>query len=680
VQRYGHLDGLQGLRPGRRLELLPYITARAEYLQVNQVPGIGFSNPFRDGAETVADAGLDLKYGITSNLTLDATVNPDFGQVEVDPAVINLTAFETRYEERRPFFVEGAEIFSFGEGGPTGSTGRQPEVLYSRRIGRAPQGSVPSSAVFSEEPSATTILGAAKVTGRTTGGWSIGLLQAVTGETEARYVDEEGERGVAVLEPLSNYLVARVRRDVRDGSTRYGAFFSAVNRDLEDPALRGRLHSAAYTTGVDLVHEWADRTWRFSSSFSPSLVQGAPEAITRTQQTSTRYFNRPDADHLDLDPDATKLSGYYAMAELNKAAGTWTGRIGLGAASPGYEVNDIGFQSYADRLILDTHFQYNDLEPGRVLRRWNISGGPDNIWNYAGEHVLSNINVMSNFTFMNYWSTTLRVDYTPEVYDDRLTRGGPLALDPTGVQYRISVNSDSRSRHTVGGSISWGSDDGGSWSRSADLNLNLRPRENWQIRIGPNFTRSYSAAQYVTTVTDDRATSTFGRRYIFAGLDQTTIGIDTRVNVTFTPGLSLELYAQPLLSSGDYGPLKELAAPRTFDFLEYGRDLGTIERQDDGQFLIDPVGNDPTRGFPVRDRDFNVRSLLGNAVLRWEWRQGSTIYLVWQQIREHTITGVDVDPSVERVGALDLGRDTRELFGIQPDNVFAIKVNYWLNP
>src|SRR5690606_20706215 len=235
VQRYGHLDGLQGLRPGRRLELLPYITARAEYLQVNQVPGIGFSNPFRDGAETVADAGLDLKYGITSNLTLDATVNPDFGQVEVDPAVINLTAFETRYEERRPFFVEGAEIFSFGEGGPTGSTGRQPEVLYSRRIGRAPQGSVPSSAVFSEEPSATTILGAAKVTGRTTGGWAIGLLQAVTGETEARYVDEEGERGVAVLEPLSNYLVARVRRDVRDGSTRYGAFFSAVNRDLEDP-------------------------------------------------------------------------------------------------------------------------------------------------------------------------------------------------------------------------------------------------------------------------------------------------------------------------------------------------------------------------------------------------------------------------------------------------------------
>ncbi|MEX2582847.1 MAG: DUF5916 domain-containing protein [Gemmatimonadota bacterium] len=680
VQRFGHLEGIAGIRPGQRLELLPYVTGRAEYLDVATPEGVGFANPYRTGSDLVANAGLDVKYRISSNVTLDATVNPDFGQVEVDPAVINLSAFETRYEERRPFFIEGAEIFRFGEGGPTGSTGRGPEILYSRRMGRSPQGAIPASAVFSEEPSATTILGAAKLTGKVSDGWSVGLLDVVTNHESARFVDAQGARSEVAIEPASNYFVGRLRRDVRGGSTRMGAVVTAVNRDLSAGPLAERLHSAGYAAGVDLTHEWAGRMWRFSSSLSPSYVTGSASAIGRTQRASTRYLNRPDAEHLDYDPDADHLAGYYAMAEINKQAGIFTGRVALAAASPGYEVNDIGFQSAADRLIFDTHFQYNQLTPGRLLRSWNISGGPDAIWNYAGQQVMGNFNVAGRYQWTSYWGSGWRVAFLPETYDDRLTRGGPLSRLPRGYQANVNANTDSRKTYSLGGTLATEWDDGGSWQRSVNVNVSYQPRENWQIRVGPNLSRSFASAQYVSAVTDDRATDTFGRRYVFGELDQTTLGIDTRVNVTFFPGLSLQMYAQPFFSTGRYGTLKELRTPGRYEFVRYGEDVGTVKREADGRLRVDPTGEGPEGSFLVRDLDFNYRSLVGNAVLRWEWRQGSTLYLVWQQQREDTINGFEALDGREDFGTLHLARDARELFGIRPNNVIALKVNYWLNP
>ena len=676
VQRYGHLSGIEGIRPGRRVELLPYVAARAEYIDVDAPAEIAFENPYRSGSDYFSNAGLDLKFRLTSNVTLDATVNPDFGQVEVDPAVINLTAFETRFEERRPFFVEGAEIFRFGQGGPAGSTGRPAEVVYSRRIGRSPQGSVPELALFSDAPTATTILGAAKVTAKLANGISVGILEAVTNRETGRFTTSSGALEEVEVEPLANYFIGRIRRDSSDGTTRFGAIASTVHRNLSDRALEGRLHSAAYTAGVDLVHEWDDGVWRLNSSLSPSLVVGSNAALIRTQQTSTRYFNRPDAEHLSVDSTATRLTGYYAMAELNKAAGTFTGRIGLGATSPGYEVNDIGFQSYADRLIVETHFQYNETRPGKTFRSWTFGGGPDNIWNYEGQHVLSNVNLVSQITFLNYWGVGLRFEWIPETYDDRLTRGGPLARSPEGLLGRINFNSDTRRNVTYRGTINVSQDDGDSWAQSISGGIDLRPRENWQISIGPNWTRGHTSAQYVTSIADSRAVNTFGRRYLFGGLDQTTLGIDTRVNVTFSPTLSFELYAQPFLSAGDYVDLKELAQPGTYEFRTYGEEIGTVTPQSDGSSRIDPVGDDTSRSFVVEDLDFNFRSVLGNAVLRWEWRAGSTMYLVWQQSREENITGLGED----EIGQVDFGPEARALFGIKPDNVFAIKVNYWLNP
>ena len=680
VSRFAHLDGIEGIEPGRRLELMPYMAGRAEYLQLATPSGIDFDNPFRTGSDHFTDLGLDLKYRLASNVTLDATVNPDFGQVELDPSVINLTAFETRFQERRPFFVEGADIFRFGEGGPGGSTGRAPQLLYSRRIGRSPSGSVPSQAVFSDVASATTILGAAKVTGRVGNGWSVGILEAVTAREIANYVDAEQAPNEAVVEPATNYLVGRIRRQIRGGETRFGLFGTAVNRDLAGSNLGGSLHSAAYSGGADFAHEWSNRTYWISSTFAGSYVQGDSAAITRTQRLSTRYYQRPDADHLDLDPNAMSLLGYYAAVTLAKQAGAFGARIAAAAASPGYEVNDLGFQSASDRIIVDTNFSYNQPDAGRIFRNWNVRGSPDAVWNYAGDRVWTEVNGNFNWQFLNYWGGGIRFAYNPPHDDDRLTRGGPIAGTPSRFGGTLNFNSDGR-RAAVGRfSYQWTRDDAGGWRSVVSLNLTANPSENLSVRLGPRLSKRYESAQYVTSADDPLATHTYGRRYIFGGLDQTTLSVDARVNVTFTPTLSFQLYAEPFISAGDYRGLKELEGVATFQFLEYGRDIGTVSTEPEGSLLIDPDGDGPAEHIVVADQDFSYRSLLGNAVLRWEWRQGSTLYLVWQQRRINSIIGRGSGETNDWVGGFDLSRDVGDMFGTRPDNIFVIKVSYWLNP
>ena len=680
VARYGHLDGIRDVEPGRRLELLPYAGVRAEYLQLANEADAAYLNPFRSEADYRPSAGLDLKYRVTSNLTWDATVNPDFGQVEVDPAVINLTAFETRFEEKRPFFVEGADIFQFSEQAGRGSTGRPPEFFYSRRIGRAPQGSVPSAAVYSAEPGATTILGAAKLTGRTRSGWSVGLLEAVTQRETVAWTDAEGVRSVVIAEPRTNYLVGRLRRDLLGGRTRLGMMVTGVNRTLGNSVLRAGLHSAAYQAGVDLNHEWADRTWSIAGAFTSSLVRGSPDALSMTQRSSGRYFQRPDADHLEVDPTSRSLAGYYAMLKLAKIAGAFQMKVDVAAESPGYEINDMGFLPRVDRLLVDTNFIFQQTVPGNLFRSWTIRGGPDLVWNYGGDLLHAQFVLVGDWQLPSYWGGTARVRMNRSTDDDRLTRGGPLALAPASVSGNVGVNSDTRRPFYVRVRYNWLKDESGTWNSVLDVNLTYRIRENWEVQFGPQYSRSFTSAQYVTAVDDALAELTFGRRYVFAPLEQTTLAFETRLNVTLSPTLSFELYAQPFLSSGDFGDLEEFRAPGTFDFVRYGRDVGTLIDRGDGHLVVDPDGGGPADEFVVANRDFNLRSLLGNAVLRWEWRTGSTLFLVWQQSRTQRVEARDSEGGVDHVGTFKLGRDADALFGTRPDNIFLIKVSYWLNP
>ena len=681
VSRYAHLEGISGIGAGRRLELLPYVVAQGEYLQLPPPAHAGFQNPYRSGSDHFGSAGLDLKYRIGTNVTLDAAFNPDFGQVELDPSVINLTAFETRYEERRPFFVEGADIFTFGEGGPRGSVGTGPELVYSRRIGRPPRGVLPAEATYADTPAATTIAAAAKVTGRVGEGWSVGVLEAVTAEEVGSYTDAGGGGHERTVEPAANHFVGRVRRQIRGGLTRFGMIGSAVNRRTTGTPLADRLHASAYSAGIDFAHEWGNRAWLVTSLLSGSYVGGDARAISRTQRASTRYYQRPDARHVELDPEAKSLTGYYAMAYLGKEAGNFTMRNGVALVSPGYEVNDLGFHMNSDRVLMDTHYQYTQPNPGDVLRSWSfILGGPNAIWNFAGDRLYANINAIGRIELLNYWSTSARLLYLAPSEDDRLTRGGPMARSPGGWSGNVSVNSDRRRAAVVSARYNWGSDDAGGWTRDVQLNLSGRFEETFQFDVGPTYAWSYGAAQYVGRVADPLAVRTFGARYIYAGIRRTTLSVETRMNVTFSPTLSLQLYAEPFISTGDYGTPKEFSAPNTFEFLEYGRDAGRIEHAPDGSYTVDPDGAGPAATFRVAEEDFSYRSLLGNAVLRWEWRPGSTLFFIWQQRRINRAGEEGFLESGSGIGRFDLGRDTSDMFDVPPDNIFMIKVNYWLNP
>jgi hypothetical protein len=350
------------------------------------------------------------------------------------------------------------------------------------------------------------------------------------------------------------------------------------------------------------------------------------------------------------------------------------------ASSPGYEINDLGFQTSTDRIVLDPNVTYEQTRPGRVLRRWSIRAGPDNVWNYDWDIVRRQSYVTLQSQLRNYWTASLQVNHASPAYSDRLTRGGPLTRTPAGEGIKLDVASDPRRRYTVASTISRTADRSGLDQALYSVDVGLKPADNWEIRIGPDLNRVRLPAQYVTTVSDPSATQTFGRRYVFAPLHQTTLGIETRLNVTFTPRLTVEMYAQPFVATNDFGALKELRAPRTFDFAAYGTDVGSATRDSAGRTTVDPDGAGPARAFVVDDRDFTLASLRGNAVLRWEWRAGSTLYVVWQQERAEQLGGIEAAQRGRELGRLAVGDDLQELMRVRPVNVLMFKISYWLNP
>ncbi len=630
VPQYGHLEGVRDIPAGKRLEVLPYVVSKAEYVE----RGL---NPYRDKSEYQMSGGVDLRYRVASNLTLNATFNPDFGQVEVDPAVINLGVYETFFEEKRPFFLEGSEIFDFGAGGTSGG-----QLFYSRRIGRAP--SLSPSTPLADVPTTTTIIGAGKLSGKMAG-WSIGTLGAVTGREEARFRDDEGRDERMAVEPLSSYVVARARRELNGGRSLIGGTITGVKRQLNDDLLRQNFRSSALAGGMDFRHEWANRSWAVRGDAEFSRIAGSAASILAVERASNHYFQRPDATHLDLDSTATSLFGYSMNAELTKQAGEhWRGSLEGALTSPGYEVNDLGFSYRTDRRDAEASITYLENKPGTLLRSWSVTADGRLERNYANQPIQTLATLAGSARTLDYWSFQVNLQRSFEAVDDRLTRGGPRAVRPAANRVRFFASSDVR--RPVTGELNFfheSSDFGGSiWDTG--LTLGLKTSTSWNLSIGPTFMRTKAPAQYVATIADAAYEPTFGARYIFAPIEQTEVGLETRLNITFTPALSLQTYVQPLISSVDYGDAKQLVRPNSFDFEPYA---GAIP-----------------------DLDFNLRSLRGNAVLRWEWRPGSTIYVAWQQSRQ----------DVADVGNFSFGRDRRALFGTRPDNIFLVKMDYWLNP
>ncbi|MEO5798089.1 MAG: DUF5916 domain-containing protein [Gemmatimonadales bacterium] len=665
VNRYGHLAGMSGLSTPRRIELTPYASANAQFDQTP--PG----NRFRDGSDFSRNAGADLRLGLTSDLTLDATINPDFGQVEVDPAVVNLSAFETTFPEKRPFFVEGADLFSFGQLHVFNNNGT-PVTFFSRRIGRQPQGFIANPDATDEDvPSQTTIAAALKLTGKLKGGWSVALLNAVTPEERGRFVTTAGgpvQR--AAVEPLTNYFAARVRREFHQGNTAIGGLVTGVNRSLSDSVLAGLLRGSAYLAGVDFTHFWANRNWALDASYATSLLHGSAAAIARTQRSSARYFQRPDATDLDYDPSRTSLSGYAAQLGLTKVAGGhWAGSVALQEKSPGYETNDIGLTNTVGRRGVATDIHYFESKPGKVFRQWTLGFLSGNEWNYDGNHTTNFVGSIQNFTFKNFWTLNTNVFHNLSSFDDQLTRGGPLAKLPARTNANLSLQSSSRHPFLFRVEASGNWNPAGGFGRTLGLNLTYQTGPNMQVSFQPSFSRFHNVSQYVQRVDDTQGLTLYGRRDVFATLDQRELALDTRLNWTLTPKLSAQLYVQPLISTGDFSDYKEFAAPGTFNFDVYGKDRGTITHDNAaGRYTIDPDGAGAAAPFTIGDQNFNFRSLRANVVLRWEYRPGSTIFLVWQQSREGVVD----------IGDFSFRRDFNAIFTRPATNVFAVKATYWL--
>ena len=665
ASRMVHLTGLDGLKPSRRLELLPYTAGRAEY-----VAPASTVNPFNDGSRLFASAGLDMKYGLTSNLTVDATVNPDFGQVEVDPAVVNLSAFETFFEEKRAFFLEGAQIFNnFGRGGSNGNWGfnnSEPQIFYSRRIGRSPQ--LQPDAEFSDPPTATTIFGAAKLTGKTAKGWSIGLLAAIT-STEKAPTETAFVRGEAVVEPMTNYAVVRLQRDIgrRAG---VGMLATAVNRRITTPVVEATLPDSAYVAGADgYLFLDADREWAMNFAASGSRVDGSTEAITRLQYAPQRYYQRPDAPHLHLDPNATSLSGFSGRVSINRNSGLVQLNSMLWGVSPGFESNDLGFHSNGDRAGAHAVVIWRNVTPGQVLRDRTIWVAKAYTWNFARELQSDVIGAQTRFTFLNYWNAGAATFVNRHAPDDRLTRGGPMAMSPRGIDLNGWVNTDDRKRLSLNINAGISDNAGGGWGRSLGVTFNVKPSDRLTLSTGPDWNRSYGFAQYVRSVDDLTATSTFGGRYVFGGIDQWQLTMTTRANVIFSPHASLQVYMQPLLATGDYSGFKELARPRTYDFIRYGTDAGTLSFDPLTRlYTADPDGAGVASPFTFQDPDYNFKSLRLNAVFRWEMKPGSNFYVVWTRQQE----------DLTNPGHFAPARDARAMFTAPGDDIVLFKLSYWL--
>ena len=679
---FGTLEGIKVASRPRQVELVPYATTRSKLERAR--PG----DPYHSTNEMLYRAGGDVKVNLTSNLTLDGTVNPDFGQVEVDPAVVNLSVFETTFQEKRPFFVSNSQYFSTGGFSCYFcSNVSSLSLIYTRRIGRSPQlaGLVAGQSDFMDAADATTILGAGKVTGRTANGISVGVMDAVTNREKARFLPSGSTiEQIEEVEPLTNYFIGRLRKDFNGGNTRVGSITTMVNRDLTNPDEVARLRSNAQAAGLDLDHHWANRQYAFNVQTALTHIGGDTAAVRRAQFASARYYQRPGRTattdglfNTEFDPTRRNLYGYGFYARLAKETGNWLLETTQNWRSPGFETNDLGVLGRADYkwTLFNVFRQWTT--PGRWYRNMYTIWGAQTQDNYDGDKNEGDLHAWWQATFKNYMNLSTFVLLHPSTYDERLTRGGPTVIHYGYNMWSTNFGTDSRKRivgnfqfqlirpidNSEGGRLFYGP------------SATIKPSSRVLVNLSPSLDIDNTAQQYVTAVTDPTVAPQFaGTRYVFGRLAQKTLSMDTRLNMTFTPNLSLQMFAQPFLSSGKYTSFKEFAEAKSRRMYFFGRDNGsTVTRNVDAQsgavsYTIDPDGGGPAPAFSFDNPDFNFRSLRGTGVLRWEYRPGSTLYFVWTQERN----------GFDQFGDFNFSRDRSALFRDRPTNVFQIKGTYWI--
>jgi hypothetical protein len=655
IHMIGEMHGMGDVSPRRTFDVVPYMVTSAEGYQAQA------GNPFSPGREQHLKAGLDAKIGLTNNFTLDLTINPDFGQVEADPSEVNLSAFETFFQERRPFFVEGRSISSFSLGIGDGGLGND-NLFYSRRIGRRPAGSIQvNGEAFVDQPSHTNILGAAKLTGKTEDGLSLAIIQSVTAETQAQ-IDLHGDRSFQTIEPLTNYFVGRVQQDLNEGNTLLGGMFTSTHRKLDENLSR-QMHSQAYSGGLDFTQYFSDKSWMFNAAAALSHVAGSETAILRTQRAPARYFQRPDVSHVNVDPDRTSLTGTGGRLQLAKTgSGNWNFMASVLWKSPEFEINDLGYMREADQLMQLVWLGYRQREPKGLYRSFNVNVSNYNLWNFAGEGLANGFNVNGNINWRNFWSTWGGAEYNHNILSGNHLRGGPAFRLPDRFNSWFGGRTDYRKDLVLNlsGNYSRGMNDH-MWLFRFGPSISYKPVDNLNVAFSPSYMERFEAFQYV------RETSYNGQaRYVLASMEQTVVNFSFRVNYAITPDLTVQYWGQPFVASGRFYDFKHTTNPRdrVFEnrFHQYTPEQISFL---DGAYSVDE-NLDGSTDYRFGNPDFNVREFLSNMVVRWEFNPGSSIYLVWSQTR----SGFD------NQGEMDFFNDLDRMFSVKPHNIFLLKFSY----
>jgi hypothetical protein len=661
VSLFAELHGMNDLVPPSQLEILPYVTVRAEYIQTED------GDPFNDGSNYVPGAGLDFKTGVGTGLTLNGTINPDFGQVEIDPAVINLSDVEVFFPERRPFFIEGSSIFDFGTGGAQNYWGfnwGNPDFFYSRRIGRDPQGSVPD-ADYTDYPTGTHILGAAKLTGKLGNSWNFGTIQSITKREYASWYTD-GNKSRAEVEPLAYYGVIRAQKEFNGGNQGLGVVSTLALRDFNEPQLEDEFNRSSFSVGLD---GWtfldSSRTWVLAGWTGLSNVTADIQQIINIQENSLHYFQKPDADHVSVDSSAESLTGISGRVVLNKEKGNFFINSAFGFISPAFDVNDLGFLFRADVINAHLGAGYDWTTPTNIYRELTLGAALFRSYDFGGEITWQGLFHFGDLEFLNYYEADWDLAIHPESMNNTRTRGGPYTLNPASFSAGLFLHTDSRKDwilRVYGNTFQ----NGFSKFHSIGFGIEYRPAPNISFSIGPEYDWNLDYSQYIDTYDDSLATETYGKRYVFGELEQKTYSGSIRLNWTFSPTLSLQLFVQPLISSGEYVKYKELKAPRTYDWLNYGEEGSTFDEENN---IADPDADGPATEIDIGNNDFNIVSLRGNAVLRWEYLPGSVIFFVWTQSRADE----------QDNGNIKFGDSVNKLVTLQPDNIFMVKFTYWFN-
>ncbi|MEP6494448.1 MAG: DUF5916 domain-containing protein [bacterium] len=660
VSHFNDLVGIELPRSSHAFELTPYLSSQSSPHSALVTGSPSTTHPAR------ASAGGDVVAHLPSGLTLDATIRPDFGQVEADPSQINLTTFETFQAERRPFFVNGGDLFHYDLGIPFTSRGDafdSEQAFYTRRIGAPPRGSVPNSAIVADVPLATDVLAAAKISGRIAGGWTVGALAAQSASTDALYLDASGRRLSTRVEPRTLAAATRIIRDFRNGGSAIGVFADIADAGSSDAELDTVLPRRSMFGGLDARHRMGG--YEASAMAGASMVDGDARALARTQLGPGHFLGRLDAGYAKYDSTATSITGAIARVKYAKIDGAFTWSATGYAVSPTFDVGAAGFQRNADWLVALASASYHrDLDSTHRFRSWTVSTDGTGLgWSWGGERRSVVTTAAISGELWNYRGGSLSLARDGAAGSVELLRGGPIVYLPSRWSASASAHSDSRESTTLAlGTSASRSAATGSWSAGASPSVTSRLSDRLSANASADVQFATDGVAYLAELTD----ASSARRWTVASLHSHSLSLVARADYSFSANVTLQGYLQPYFGAGRYDNVKIASVAGTRAVLAPLASRAT--RMTDGAIGIDL--QDGAQAARVSNPDYTVRELHGSAVLRWEYLPGSEVYVVWTQSR----SGADT------AGALRLGADARELFSIAPRNVFLVKLSYRIVP